>query len=580
MKKFFLMICLILVFAIFVFIGSTYASNSIYNVVIDDDNMIIKNINVGTSGIQLINILNLNKDDIEFYRGGSIISNTDKLYTGDILKNTNSNNEYKLSVLGDVLGEGIISYNGIKKIAKHIINGNILKDEFLIAADYNNNGVVKMNDAIFLFRKMNATDDSLVNPVKINYEKDESGKFVFINNPEGIRTDFLADSDYGNRLIYKDTFSGNMELYYEHSTYEGRGVDVWDGFYYAIKFYNPNSSDVTLTVNRAGSTINNWPLTWEKYYSEGNNMPSKTYTIKPREVLYFFHSDNNSYSFVDNINEAYSFNGYIGFDGVLNVTASNKLHFATLAFKNLNNTSNATYPGSVENVNDKPNLRVITGSVNMLPELYNNSTFVIDDSVEADSNLKIICTNGRIYDHWNTNYVGAWSNSSAGLVYPANEDVKCVYKDDILPLSFTSELGSKVTVRPFYSGVDESYDSRSTVIEAFGARLQFGASNWAVHYHENITLINAGNNSRIVSFIMKPAIGSTYSIVQDTINASKNINYLDNSNKFLTSAQQNPENIMIWKVKIEPGQTITVPAIVTLGGMSNGDISKFIRIDS
>ena len=578
MKTKFISIVILFIICMFSFIGVSFASSN-NDIVVDSNNMIIKNINIGTSFNNLIDNIGYSASNVTFYRESSIISGNHYSITGDRVKTNNTGNEYKLSVRGDVLSEGKISIEGIKKVARHIINNNVLSNEYLFAADYNFDGNIKMNDVILMLKNLDSNSSLVTNPVTINYEKSNNGKFIFINNPEGIRKQFLADSNYGNRLIYRDEFSGNMELYYEHSTYEDVSIAYRGNFYYAIKFSNNGNNNVTLTINSSGSTVNNWTLTWKKYYNSNNNVPQTNYVIKPGESLYFYHSNNNPYSFVNEFSSAYKFSGYVGFDGVLNVTSSGKLFVETMAFNDKTKINGASYPGNVESVSDKANLRVISGSTNSLPDLYNNVTFVIDDTVNSGDKLMIVCTNNNAYDHWITNYVGAWSNSNLGIVYPANENTNCVYKEDMLPISFTSELGNYVTIRPFYSGVSESYDNRSIVIEAFGAPLQFGVANWAVHYHENITLINNGKNTRTVSFVMKPTSRSTYSIVQDTVNASSNVNYIENSNKFFTADSENPENVVIWKVEIDPGQTIKVPAIITLGGMSSGIINKYIYID-
>ena len=62
--------------------------------------------------------------------------------------------EYILSIKGDVLGEGTITKDGGKLIAKHIIDGNIIKGEaYLDAADYNSDGSIKMNDVIRMLKE-------------------------------------------------------------------------------------------------------------------------------------------------------------------------------------------------------------------------------------------------------------------------------------------------------------------------------------------------------------------------------------------------------------------------------------------
>lgn len=607
MKKNTFLISFILVIFIVLFVSSTFAEGVSTLITIDENNKIIKNIVLGTTGDELNNLLG---ENYSFKRNNNDIGSNYVLITGD--KAISGSTSYTLSIRGDIKGEGKISTDGIKRVAQQIIDKNILSGEALVAGDYNFNNDVKMNDVIYMLKNLN-NDSNLANiPSRINYQKsNENGKFAFINNPEGIRYEFLADEgskqytvdgetitvNYGNRTLYGDYFNGNMELYYEHSTYEWRpleqyknsSAEVWDGFYYAIRFYNSNSTPVTLTINKAGSTLNTWPSTWERYYSDTLCTPQKTYTIAPNEILYFYHGkngiDGDDYCFTNNINNALWLNGKLGFDGVLNVTSNGKLYFSTLAFKDVGKTANAKYPGNVDNASDPDNLRVYSGSVNQLPDLYNNATFVIDDSVDTSSNLKILCNNGRTYNRWHTNYIGAWVKNIANanpVIMPSDDNISCVYKDDILPISFKS-ANDKLTyiIKPYYEGVEGSFDNRQTVIEAKGLALPFVVGNWAVHYHENITIVNKGTKTRTLSFIMKPAgCGSTYAIVnQVSNNNTEGINYLDISNKFFTAAVNNPEDKIVWKVQIGSGKSITIPSVITLGGMSCGDITKYIYVN-
>ena len=62
--------------------------------------------------------------------------------------------DYTLSVRGDVLGNGEVSKDGAKKIARHILNNNtITGDEYLLAADYDGNGFIKLNDIVKMVKE-------------------------------------------------------------------------------------------------------------------------------------------------------------------------------------------------------------------------------------------------------------------------------------------------------------------------------------------------------------------------------------------------------------------------------------------
>lgn len=92
----------------------------------------------------------LDKDD-------NILTESINLRTGYKLRATFTTNvlEYKLSIKGDVLGTGELSRANAEKIAKHVIDKNIISgEEYLLAADYNNDDIIKMNDAIKILREL------------------------------------------------------------------------------------------------------------------------------------------------------------------------------------------------------------------------------------------------------------------------------------------------------------------------------------------------------------------------------------------------------------------------------------------
>ena len=83
----------------------------------------------------------------------NLLDDLTSLATGQLLRVAfqGHNADYKLSVAGDTNGDSMIDYEDAVKIAEHIIDGDVLTgDEYLMAADYDNNGEIKMNDAMRL----------------------------------------------------------------------------------------------------------------------------------------------------------------------------------------------------------------------------------------------------------------------------------------------------------------------------------------------------------------------------------------------------------------------------------------------
>lgn len=127
--------------------------------IIDEERMILYKVDSSLSVNEFLskiettgttNVLDINNNPVN-----------DKLCTGYTLKITFEDDpdnlvEYKLSVRGDVLGTGELSIDNGKMIAKHIINKNAIKgEEYLLAADYNGDGAIKMNDVMMILNNMN-----------------------------------------------------------------------------------------------------------------------------------------------------------------------------------------------------------------------------------------------------------------------------------------------------------------------------------------------------------------------------------------------------------------------------------------
>lgn len=126
------------------------------NYTVDDEKNIIYRLNPMTVGTFKSNIRTnitygiYSSDDIQ-------LDDPDALKTGYQFKVTFMNNprNYTLSILGDVLSEGHPTLDGARTIARHIIDNNVLTtDEVLLAADYNNDNNIKMNDVLKMVSDM------------------------------------------------------------------------------------------------------------------------------------------------------------------------------------------------------------------------------------------------------------------------------------------------------------------------------------------------------------------------------------------------------------------------------------------
>lgn len=115
------------------------------------DNSYIKNIK--TSSIFDKYLVSDFKNNISHDEGfnlyeGENISTSSYLKTGMMYKNQYKT--YKIVVGGDVTGDGLIKMNDVMKLATHLVDGNILKEEYLQAGDLTDDNNIKMNDLMKL----------------------------------------------------------------------------------------------------------------------------------------------------------------------------------------------------------------------------------------------------------------------------------------------------------------------------------------------------------------------------------------------------------------------------------------------
>ena len=108
--------------------------------------------------------INYNGDYLIKDNKNNILNNTSILKTGDKLITSFMNKEdnYKIVILGDINGDGMLKRNDISLLAKHIINKNTITDSLsLVAADYNKDNTLKIND-IMKMLKDTSTGDNII----------------------------------------------------------------------------------------------------------------------------------------------------------------------------------------------------------------------------------------------------------------------------------------------------------------------------------------------------------------------------------------------------------------------------------
>lgn len=401
----------------------------------------------------------------------------------------------------------------------------------------------------------------------ISYNKSNSGKWIFVNNPEMLdRTSYLADANYGGVSLYKDQFKGNCEIYYEH------GIDTSIVKYYAIRLYNSNSTSVTLSINKCGSSTGEDPAKIANSYYSGSCSVAGTYIMPAKSTLYIYH---NGSEYVVGGTEAISkvnklSSGYI--EGMIYLTSSNTLYMSAIAFQDVNNTSYATYSGNYadNSANGGTNTRVYSGYYNTLPILTNNLTVPIyDQTPSGEIPIAYLANNGEeiIKNSWTTNVNGGLINTSTTpysvIYYP--EEFTSDFINLVVPTSFntsTNQVTSSFTMGPYKS----YFETRSYAHPSGGTIYgwNYNWANWGVHYKEKITIANYSSSKKTVSFY-----------VSYSKNKNKVAVYYNGAVRII--GQTNPNQI--WKVTIPANSTKTMEAEVTLMGNSSRGITKYFVLE-
>ena len=159
MKKNICIILILLSLMIYTFCNKSIVSadESAANYNIDNNKNIISRVASSTKVSEFFQNITLTGNLKVVDSEGNELSENDIVKTGHILQVVSEPNiEYVISVIGDVIKTGNPSIQDGKKIAKHIIDKNVLnKDEELLSADFNNDQAIKMNDVMNLIYLIN-----------------------------------------------------------------------------------------------------------------------------------------------------------------------------------------------------------------------------------------------------------------------------------------------------------------------------------------------------------------------------------------------------------------------------------------
>lgn len=109
----------------------------------------------------------------------------------------------------------------------------------------------------------------------VSYKKREGGTYIYANNPEKLQA-----ADIGQALLRNEGLTGHVEFTYEHSNFTGRSV------YLGYQVKNNGTSDVYVTVLNIGNQVKGEWLgqqSWSQYYNRYFALPSDYFDANGNE---------------------------------------------------------------------------------------------------------------------------------------------------------------------------------------------------------------------------------------------------------------------------------------------------------
>lgn len=169
-----------------------------------------------------------------------------------------------------------------------------------------------------------------------------NSKMIFVTKPATLNSNtYLADKNFGKKLLYKGSVTGQFEIYYSHKILS----PLLNNAYYAVRIYNPNKEVINVRVNNCGAVVgDNASVVWGQYYNKGCNIAGETYPINAYKSIIIFH--NGTEFICRNVNDQSGVAALTGtVEGVLNITSPKEVFVSTLVFRRIADTYEAVFNG-------------------------------------------------------------------------------------------------------------------------------------------------------------------------------------------------------------------------------------------
>ena len=424
---------------------------------------------------------------------------------------------------------------------------------------------------------------------KIEYKKREGGTYVYLNNPER-----LQPEDIGQAILRDEGLSGDVQVTWEHSNYTGQYITLG----YQLK--NDGEKDVYVTVTNVGYQVSGEWLgqrSWSDYYNHKFDLPEDYFVggaVNDRYV---------GQDFIDYTPRVFQpttyripAGEYIWLIGGTTADAFNDTNVADTA-------NNIVLPGRCTNAVAK--CFITGGTVTGTFYCYTDAEQV---KAEPEEQGYILMRDGEQYglQYKGVDYHTALIESNP--VFYLNDEIK---SGSALPVNYTYEQANNVwwgsktpyeelkteykTAKSFGWNTNISPHGRGeavgTDMSSFECVTTDGETvtvdvnhrdgtgdapnlgNWMIDYHDNMTFVNQGDNTRTVT-INKAAQGALMALVMDpegnVLSTKCTIVPLEESADY--------RQWRIYQLEVPPHSTVQICVSFLLMGNSYGNVRHWIAV--
>jgi hypothetical protein len=382
-------------------------------------------------------------------------------------------------------------------------------------------------------------------PAVIQYDFVEGGTYIFINDPESITRENLADGPR-KQSMFTGTFTGETTIFFPHGNDTHHDPQGGIPIYYGVYFYNDRNRAATLTLLNNGGSVG-WIKhceDWRRYYEFSGTGTRIRIPANSGRWLFMVKAEGDEddswggpRSFTTTFDPAACQIPTLPFNGLMKVDSAAELEVRLFAFQNpaFANSSAAVLRDTIF----YDNTEGTTGWSPYKAEVTGHFSWTIDDSTTAGR--LPVSVNGNVTDRWSTHTTQISNESTRSCSLP-----------------FTILHNGEPHVQAY-----GQIDPRSGRV--------WDWANWGVIYKNTFSITNNGSQPRVVAYCIAPYGVNQFISTYSPLTGYKDLPFSD-VNNWLNGTQT------VIEVIIQPRETKEIPVEIVLGGGSYWNVTQYLTV--